>query len=153
MLAAAVIGSFSWATLAEAYWLASALWYSGLVLSILGILMSAQQASVLEILGGRLKNDQSQECIRFIRRYLRFLLREIYDVDTGNMSGNSLSIGTWTVRWKMVFVWQCPAMFMSYSACFYLAGLTIYVCTPFIRGDPWGAGSNVSHASILYQQC
>ena len=44
----------------------------------------------------------------------------------------------------MVFTWQCPTMFLAYSVCFFLAGLTIFVCTPLIRRKPWGTDSNVS---------
>lgn len=35
-------------------------------------------------------------------------------------------------------------MFLSYSVCLFLAGLTLFVCTPLIRGDEWNTGSNVS---------
>jgi hypothetical protein len=48
-------------------------------------------------------------------------------------------------RQKMVFTWQCPLMFMSYSVCSFLAGITILVCTPLIhREGSWNAGCNVS---------
>ena len=40
-------------------------------------------------------------------------------------------------------------MFMSYSVMFFLAGLTILVCTPLIKRDGWNAESNVS---ILFTQ-
>lgn len=53
-------------------------------------------------------------------------------------------VGSWKPRWKMVFTWQCPMMFMSYSVCLFLLGLTMFVCTPLIRGDDWGPASNVS---------
>ena len=59
-------------------------------------------------------------------------------------------LGEWRPRWKMVFIWQCPAMFMSYSVCFFLAGLTLFVCTPLIRGDPWDTGSDVSAFFFLH---
>ena len=48
-------------------------------------------------------------------------------------------------RKKMVFTWQGPLMFMSYSVCAFLAGLTVLVCTPLIRdGSNWSAGHSVS---------
>ena len=49
----------------------------------------------------------------------------------------------------MVFIWQCPSMFLSYSVCFYLAGLTLFVCTPLIRRDKWNTASNVSVARVF----
>jgi hypothetical protein len=51
----------------------------------------------------------------------------------------------------MVFTWQCPLMFMSYSVCAFLAGLTVLVCTPLIqRSGGWNAGCNVSTAHAPY---
>ena len=44
----------------------------------------------------------------------------------------------------MIFTWQCPIMFLSYSVLFFLAGLTILVCTPLIMGHSWDAGYSVS---------
>ena len=58
-------------------------------------------------------------------------------------------VGVWKPRWKMVFTWQCPVMFMSYSVCFYLVGLTIFVCTPLIRGSEWNTGANVSFDRVF----
>lgn len=51
---------------------------------------------------------------------------------------------------KMVFTWQCPMMFMAYSVCAFLAGLTILVCTPLIRREgAWNAGCNVRPLLLL----
>lgn len=78
-----------------------------------------------------------------VRNYLPLMLTEV------KRSGRALrleseDIGVWKPRWKMVFTWQCPIMSMAYSVCFFLAGLTIFVCTPLIRRKPWGTESNVS---------
>lgn len=56
-------------------------------------------------------------------------------------------VGEWRPRWKMVFVWQCPSMFLSYSVWLFLAGLTLFVCTPLIRGDTWNSASDVARKS------
>lgn len=65
---------------------------------------------------------------------------------TAERFDNGDTIGEWKPRWKMMFIWQCPIMFMSYSVLFFLAGLTIFVCTPLIRWNGWNTGSNVSVA-------
>jgi hypothetical protein len=44
----------------------------------------------------------------------------------------------------MIFVWQSPMMLMSWSWVTFLLALTIYICTPFIQHQPWGAGHKVS---------
>lgn len=133
VLAAAVIGAFSWTTLDNAYWLTYGFWHSSLMLSILGILLSASEITVLSILGplnarGKVSLQESR-----VRRYTPFLL------STCTQSGGFMP------RRKMVFAWQCPLMFMSYSVCAFLAGLTILVCTPFIREkSAWGDGHNIA---------
>lgn len=40
-------------------------------------------------------------------------------------------------HWIMVFIWQFPSMTMAYAWCTFLSGLTVFMCTPFIRGTPW----------------
>ena len=151
VLAAAVIGSFSWSGLEEAYWLAPALWHSSLVISILGILLSAQQLTVLDLLG------QPQQLVKVegpvehlpaarikIGRFLPLMLTEVVNHrEPRGLPSASDVVNRWTPRWKMVFAWQCPAMFMSYATSLYLGGLTVYVCSPLIQGR-WDSGSNVS---------
>lgn len=146
ILAAATIGSFSWSAIVDAYWLASAFWYSSLILSILGILLAAQQITVLQLLG----RPPTQTYDGFpekadVRRFLPLILSEVRPHGTRtNAVCDSDSVGEWRPRWKMVFIWQCPVMFLSYSICFFLAGLTLFVCTPLIRGDEWNAASDVA---------
>jgi hypothetical protein len=144
-LAAAVIGSFSWNTVSDAYWLASALWHCSLVLSILGILLSAQQAAVLNLMGELPGDCISPFAKADVRRYLILMLSENQprELQSESHTGRS-GLGVWKPRWKMVFTWQCPIMFMSYAVCLFLAGLTIFVCTPLIRGGKWSTSANVS---------
>ena len=146
ILAAATIGSFSWSAITDAYWLAYALWYSSLVLSILGLLLAAQQVAVLQLLGELPKHtDRGYREKADVRRFLPLILTEVRTRGSRTgIVGDGDSVGQWRPRWKMVFIWQCPYMFLSYSVCFFLAGLTLFVCTPLIRGDKWDTGSNVS---------
>ena len=114
---------------------------------MLGILLSAQQITVLEMVGDPKQGKSRKQIQRVVRRLLTLVLRPekprmkddegvtrqrplrgVYEVD-------DLSLGEWTVSWKKVFMWQCPIMFMSYSVCLYLLGLTLYVCSPLIAGD------------------
>lgn len=66
------------------------------------------------------------------------------------MGIESNGLGIWEPRWKMVFTWQCPAMFLAYSVLGFLSGLTLFVCTPLIRMRPWGAESNVSCFTLCF---
>lgn len=88
-----------------------------------------------------------------VRRFLPLILGEKVRA-SGSLSDavrdEGDGVGEWRPRWKMVFIWQCPAMFMSYSVCFFLAGLTLFVCTPLIRGDRWDTGSNVRVLCVFF---
>ena len=92
-----------------------------------------------------------------VRRFLPLILTEVRRrrrpdgsrTGADPLDGDGDSIGEWRPRWKMVFIWQCPSMFLSYSVCFYLAGLTLFVCTPLIRRDKWNTASNVSAARVF----
>lgn len=143
ILAAAVIGSFSWTSTPDSYWLAQAFWYCSLVCSIVGILLSAQQIAVLDLLSSRHGEDKATSSKAGVRSYLPLMLTEVKRSEREIYIAND-EIGTWKPRWKMVFTWQCPIMFLAYSVLLFLAGLTILVCTPLIRGNPWGTDSNVS---------
>lgn len=52
-------------------------------------------------------------------------------------------------KWKMMFTWQCPMMFMAYSVISFLGGLTIYVCTPLFNGEISSNGGKASFPNIL----
>lgn len=143
IVAAAVIGSFSWNAVSDSYWLASAFWYCSLVLSILALLTSAQQLSVLEVLDVRQNAGKPTPSKLAIRRYLPLMLTELPRPRSQPFYDEG-SVGQWRPRWKMVFTWQCSIMFLSYSICFYLAGLTIFICTPLIRKQMWNTNSNTA---------
>ena len=121
----------------DAYWLASAFWYCSLVLSLLGILLSAQQASAIEHLGK--PNLDSANEAKEAHRYMPLIL-----------SPMDSTRNKWVLKRRMIFVWQCPIMFMSYSVWTFVCGMTLYVTTPLIRRewDHWTVGVNVSATSL-----
>ncbi|KAF2796956.1 hypothetical protein K505DRAFT_193975, partial [Melanomma pulvis-pyrius CBS 109.77] len=136
-----VIGAFSWTTIEEAHWLTHGFWHASLVLSILGILLSASQVTVLHLLGPLPPPSKPVQAEEAINRYRPLLLSNTVDARE-----------ILRPRKKMVFTWQCPMMFMSYSVCGFLAGLTILVCTPLITRDgKWNAECNISvmYLSVL----
>ena len=101
--------------------------------------------AVLDLLGTCHAFDDLQLIKVDVLRYLPLMLTKVPPQRHAMVSQTELSeVGVWEPRWKMVFTWQCPTMFMSYSVYSFLGGLTIYVCTPLIRRDTWGAGNNVS---------
>jgi hypothetical protein len=118
----------------EAYWLTHGFWHSSLILSILGILLAASEITVLDLLGPLRPSQMVSDAELFFERYKPLLL---------SRKGTDSQLVV--PRKKMVFTWQGPLMFMSYSVSAFLAGLTILVCTPFIReGSNWTVGHSVS---------
>lgn len=146
VLAAGVIGSFSWSNVPDAFWLALAFWYSSLVFSILGIMLSAQQIVVLSLLGELPERGTSRATLKRLDRYLPLILSKQLsrEIETESQTAKN-EIGVWRPRWKMVFTWQCATMFMSYALIGFLAGLTLLVCTPLIRGGKWDTDKNVRY--------
>ncbi|KAH6633379.1 hypothetical protein C7974DRAFT_170392 [Boeremia exigua] len=137
VLAAAVIGSFSWTTIEEAHWLTHGFWHSSLIFSVLGILLCASEVTVLHLLGPVETRPKHHERSDF-EKYKPLLLSR----------SNNLREPHFIPRRKMVFTWQGPLMFMSYSVCTFLAGLTVLVCTPLIHG---GAGWTAGHSiAVMY---
>ena len=134
VVATIVTSSFSWNGVDNSYWLAPALWYCSLLLAILGILISSQQIAVLDILGlphptGDIRKSEEESTRKNIKRFLPLMLSKDH-------------LGQWQPRWKMVFLWQCGIMFLSYSVTSYLLGLTLYICSPLILGQ-WGTQAYV----------
>ena len=85
-----------------------------------------------------------------VRRFLPLILTEVRPRGsrTDSVCGGDW-VGEWRPRWKMVFIWQCPIMFLSYSVCLFLAGLTLFVCTPLIKGEKWDTASDVRFSPLI----
>ncbi|KAI1447157.1 hypothetical protein F5Y02DRAFT_37456 [Annulohypoxylon stygium] len=49
------------------------------------------------------------------------------------------------IRWNMVFIWQAPMMLLAYSVLAFLAGLTVYICTPL-----YNSGLDGKEVAIFY---
>jgi hypothetical protein len=125
----------------EAYWLTHGFWHSSLILAIPGIRLSASEVTVLHLLGPLHIGRGTSSSDGDVARYKPLLL-----------SRQHTGARAYVPSRKMVFTWQGPLMFMSYSVCTFLAGLTILVCTPFIReGGRWTVGHNASNHTWIFR--
>lgn len=161
LLAAAVIGSFSWPIPETVHWLGPASWYASLIMSICAVLLSASEHFLYAA-----SRDTTQH--PDLRRRLNMVVRikgggpgdlmlspvpdppgpavqpqsqssQVAQGSTGSSGGQgSANAGTppvrAEVRWNMVFTWQAPMMLLSYSLIGFLMGLTICVLTPLYDG-------------------
>ncbi|KAH7078818.1 hypothetical protein BKA63DRAFT_251805 [Paraphoma chrysanthemicola] len=131
----AAFSSLPWSRTSNAIWIADALWFSSLLCSIFAIITSIQTKSMLDDLPSReqltsaLPDNEVQRMRQTILRYKR----------TPGIK-----------HWIMVFVWQFPSMTMTYAWCTFIAGLTVYICTPFIQRLPWQDRHKIAVAYLAF---
>lgn len=120
LAAIADISVFSWTDIGDTYWLATALFYFSLSLSLWAVILSTQQKSVTRTLSVY-QDDAAQ---------LRLKVQVILRIPDGRARAGK---GRSFAELNMLYVWQCPLMLMSYGWATLLLGLTLHVCSPLIR--------------------
>ncbi|KAM7218863.1 hypothetical protein V8F06_005743, partial [Rhypophila decipiens] len=161
VLTAIVTASFSWGNVEASVWVGPAFWYASLSTSICGIFLSAQQGSVLSLMGDlpteesggqnkKKKKVWERVSARLMRRHLAQIVYEVPVVQSWSGEEQQNGRGTestadWKISWRSIFTWQCPMMFIAYSTLFYIVGLSVVVLTPLIKED-WGENSYVAVA-------
>ena len=109
-------------------------------------MLSAQQIAVFRFLG-EVPGTDGPSARAAMEKYKPLLIEP---AGTGGVRKGSRTLATtrplFRPKRSMVFVWQCPVMFMSYSVCLFLLGLTLLVITPLIklRERGWSDGANVT---------
>jgi hypothetical protein len=127
-ITAIITASFSWPVIVDSYWLASGVWYGSLMTSVCGILIAAQQVSLLMLIG-ELPEDPTNTSSKSLRRHVSQIL-----VELPKPEANGEDRMRWCISWRLIFAWQCPMMFFGYSTLLYFIGLTVIVITPLIEG-------------------
>ncbi|KAH7406182.1 hypothetical protein DE146DRAFT_435786 [Phaeosphaeria sp. MPI-PUGE-AT-0046c] len=131
----AVLSSLPWTRAEQAHWIADALWFSSLILSIFAIITSVQTKSMLDDLPSREQLSSSLPEYE-VHRIGRAILR--YKRTPG------------LKHYVMLFIWQFPSMTMAYAWMFYIAGLTVGLCSPFIQKLPWQNRHKVAIAYLSF---
>ncbi|KAF2202176.1 hypothetical protein GQ43DRAFT_471103 [Delitschia confertaspora ATCC 74209] len=125
----ATLAVISWTKFPHPIWAAEALWFCSLICSIWAVITSIQTRSLLDDLPDKENlNNGMTECD--FKRTRKVILR--YSRSPG------------LAHWVMMFLWQFPSMTMSYAWCTFLLGLTVYVCTPFVRYEGWDAHAKIA---------
>ena len=119
LLFTSVISSLSWSTVFERHWTGPAFWYASILLSLVGLVLGAQQVLVLE----SITSHTWQE----MRRTLAWLDSE----------------GTWHCRRLMLYTLQSPIQCFAYSVICFLAGFLSYVFSPLAEGQGWNDNAKV----------
>ncbi|KAM7192476.1 hypothetical protein V8F33_008351, partial [Rhypophila sp. PSN 637] len=156
VITAIVTASFSWGNVEASVWVGPAFWYASLSTSICGIFLSAQQVSVLSLMGDlpteesggtnkkKKKKVWEKASARLMRRHLAQIVYEV-PVQSSREEEHGTESADWKISWRSIFTWQCPMMFIAYSTLFYIVGLSVVVLTPLIKED-WGENSYVAVA-------
>ena len=114
--------------------------------SVCGILIAAQQLSLLALLGELPADPHAPSAKHMERQLSQLLAHSLVQLrpTTNSEIGTTEQQRKWQLSWKMIFTWQCPIMFIGYSTLFYFVGLSVVVCSPLISGEDWGPGVWVS---------
>ena len=134
--AGAVIGIFSWTNVPMTYWLAQALFYSSLSLSVWAVITASQQTTLINALRptDKLQLEEVYSTAQIILRF-RTDLDDIEGYASSYYRGpESLGRKGWTAM-NILYVWQSPLMLMSWAWFSLLVGLTLHVCSPLIAGN------------------
>ncbi|KAF3904570.1 hypothetical protein ABW21_db0202627 [Orbilia brochopaga] len=149
-ITAIVTATLSWGTVDACHWIGIFFFYASLITSIIGMLLAAQQSTLLTLLGEFPENWKDAKT-KFIEGYIHQLLTEDKKKKHHDAEGNHVHrdgdgcyrLRSWRVSWQMVFVWQIPMMAVGYSFLFYIIGLTVLIVTPLIK-EPWGDNSKIA---------
>lgn len=167
LLAAAVIGCFSWFPQDAEHWVGPAAWYSSLALSLLAVLLSSSEAFIFSTI----KNSPNKPDLATELGMILRLSHPYWDeegINPANLEvGNKITVAegsgkgpqtnkkpgvsrpvTVDLRWNMIFTWQAPMMLMAYSVIGFLMGLIVYVCTPLYDGTDFDGRSKVCVTSF-----
>jgi hypothetical protein len=129
--AGAVIGVFSWPTVEKTVWAAKMLWNWSFFMSTFSLISSAHQR-LLRHLPEKDNLDYSED--KLLLALNLFLQPAVKPTSlSGKMEPRRVSR-------RMLWIWQCPTMLMSYSWVFFLVGYALHVLTPFF--DPSQAESS-----------
>ncbi|KAF2650658.1 hypothetical protein K491DRAFT_608412 [Lophiostoma macrostomum CBS 122681] len=120
--AAAVIGIFSWPSTEHTIWVAKMLWNWSFFMSTFSMIGSAP-TRLLQHLPEKDNNEKYDE--RTVKIALNLFLRP---VDKSARAGGKMKARK--ISRSMLWVWQCPAMLMSYSWVLFLIGYALHVLSP-----------------------
>lgn len=117
VLFASIIAALSWPAIATTHWSCPALWYAGILFSLMAVVLGAQQLIVIsDGFSPTTWNDALE------------IRRRLVTVDQS---------GQWQPSRVMLFVLQAPLMCLAYSMLLFLAGLVSFIVSPLALKPAW----------------
>ncbi|KAI0169921.1 hypothetical protein GGR52DRAFT_487888 [Hypoxylon sp. FL1284] len=141
---AAVIGVFSWPTAEKTIWAAKLLWNWSLFLSTFSLISSAHQRLLRHL--PKSEEDVAVFTDTKLQLALNLFLKPAVDVTDLDVEPPLRPVSS-----RMLWIWQCPMMLMSYSWVLFLVGYAVHLLTPVF--DPSQADMSFKIAIITISGC
>ncbi|KAI1370823.1 hypothetical protein F4677DRAFT_437309 [Hypoxylon crocopeplum] len=141
---AAVIGVFSWPTTEKTVWAAKLLWNWSLFLSTFSLISSAHQRLLRHL--PRSEQDSQEYNDDKLQLALNLFLQPPVKVASLSAKPEARRISS-----RMLWIWQCPMMLMSYSWVLFLVGYALHLLTPVF--DPSQAEISFTIALVSVSGC
>ncbi|KAI2620766.1 hypothetical protein GGS26DRAFT_307639 [Hypomontagnella submonticulosa] len=141
---AAVIGVFSWPMTEKTMWAAKMLWNWSLFLSSFSLISSAHQ----RLLRHLPKSEPEGMAFNDAKLQLALNLFLQPPLDVTNLS---VKPALRRISSRMLWIWQCPMMLMSYSWVLFLVGYALHLLTPVF--DPAQSENSFTVAVITVSGC
>ncbi|AEO58637.1 hypothetical protein MYCTH_2127689 [Thermothelomyces thermophilus ATCC 42464] len=145
LLAAAVIGSFSWDGSQQPHWIGPAAWYCSLILSFSAVLLASSQASIFRAVSDSVSREHGFSLVQELA-----LVMAVQRTEDDAELPLTRGLESARVRWNLVFIWQAPTMMMSYSIIGFLVGLVVYVTAPLYNQESFHGSSK---AAVVFLLC
>ncbi|KAK2600875.1 hypothetical protein N8I77_010379 [Diaporthe amygdali] len=172
LLAAAVIGSFSWPIPDTIHWLGPASWYASLIMSFCAVLLSSSEHFLYAATRDHAQHSDLRRRLNMVLKINggspgdlllpttpppspaqpRPVAQSASNAQTpaaARLQTNKPPVRA-RVRWNMVFTWQAPMMLLSYSLIAFVVGLTICVLTPLYDGRDYDDACKVAILYIVF---
>ena len=140
----AVIGAFSWPETQDTLLVTRMFWHWSLFLSTFALISSAHQRLLRH-----LPRDEFDD--RFDDKKIQLALNLFLQppLHPKNPHKNPPQLPTRHSSARMIWIWQCPTMLMSYSWVFFLVGYTLHVLKPVIHPLPMESAKMVRYSETL----
>lgn len=119
----AVIGAFSWSDTASTVWVAKMLWHWTLTLSIFALVSSAHQRLLRHLPSDKFQDFDDDK----IKLALNLFLSPPVQTNASTRQPKRRA------SWRMIWIWQCPTMLMSYSWVLFLVGYGLHIMKPIFE--------------------
>lgn len=129
-----MIGTFSWPTSSEVFWLSRLFWYCSLWFSVFALVGFSHQRLIDALPGQDLhvgtdafEKTQIESALRLVLSKRSNTRPQQEDPENGPYNQRSF-----VFDWALAYVWQYPLMLLSYSWLFFLLGYGIYILNPML---------------------